>query len=666
MDSSHPVFGPVFNASRPGRAEASGRESRERVLPSPQPARPNWSGQSRRKPGLEEIWHGSRLRTHWGSVLALPEGADLPLVGLPQPAAEQQLLLFRSVLKPHVGLLVSASGQNLDLYDHRLEGPIAPVLVLGGAPAGNGPVSFRSPVEEAYLAAEPPDAGTGSGPAGFNRPTIGAWEIFRPEPWDPMPLADAIEAALRDIAELLACDLAAESMSRWIRSAPDSSIGLALPSLIYLATRDALADFAAGLVRDRDLTQRVCALLPQDCWTRDSLPGLASWLGNRRTPPPETTDESHDALDALFWSNVRARGASHATALLAMSARSKVTPRRQACILATLRNEGIYLLEWIAHHRALGFEHFFLYSNNNTDDSDALLETLARHGVITWTRNPVREGQSPQLRAYCHALSCAAPILDYRWTMVMDPDEFLCLDPRRFASIQDFLALSDARQADAVAISWLVYTPSGQNSWSEGGLRQACQYRLPTYVAEIKTMIRTRKFGLSGPHDPISCVRSNFSYLDSRGGFHYHPGRDERSVTARNPTDENIWIAHYHLKSTDEYLWKAGRTGGFGAFREATGDPHNLRWLEAFLSQYDPADKQFDSRVLACAPGYGEEYRRLMALDGVASAFDAVKASYLRQVEAIRDRLLAQAAPTPDHQRLLELVRSYAGKPPGR
>ena len=45
---------------------------------------------------------------------------------------------------------------------------------------------------------------------------------------------------------------------------------------------------------------------------------------------------------------------------------------------------SIYLLDWIAYHKALGFEQIFLYTNDNTDRSDELLERLSLSSEIVW------------------------------------------------------------------------------------------------------------------------------------------------------------------------------------------------------------------------------------------------------------------------------------------
>ena len=52
-------------------------------------------------------------------------------------------------------------------------------------------------------------------------------------------------------------------------------------------------------------------------------------------------------------------------------------------LVTTMRNEGPYLLEWIAHHRAAGVSDFLIYTNDCDDGTDALLDVLAAAEIIT-------------------------------------------------------------------------------------------------------------------------------------------------------------------------------------------------------------------------------------------------------------------------------------------
>ncbi|MEL6427490.1 MAG: glycosyltransferase family 2 protein, partial [Pseudomonadota bacterium] len=58
----------------------------------------------------------------------------------------------------------------------------------------------------------------------------------------------------------------------------------------------------------------------------------------------------------------------------------------RALIVTTMRNEGPYILEWLAHHRAVGFTDFLVFSNDCDDGTDALLDRLHELGQIVHCR----------------------------------------------------------------------------------------------------------------------------------------------------------------------------------------------------------------------------------------------------------------------------------------
>ena len=53
-------------------------------------------------------------------------------------------------------------------------------------------------------------------------------------------------------------------------------------------------------------------------------------------------------------------------------------------VLSKQRNEGLYLLDWISWHLAVGANHFYITSNDCTDFSDEMLNTLSNEtGLVS-------------------------------------------------------------------------------------------------------------------------------------------------------------------------------------------------------------------------------------------------------------------------------------------
>ena len=58
-------------------------------------------------------------------------------------------------------------------------------------------------------------------------------------------------------------------------------------------------------------------------------------------------------------------------------------------VLAAFKNEAPYLKEWIEFHLMVGFEKFFLYQNNSTDDYMSVLRPYIDSGVVDLTEWPL-------------------------------------------------------------------------------------------------------------------------------------------------------------------------------------------------------------------------------------------------------------------------------------
>ncbi len=232
----------------------------------------------------------------------------------------------------------------------------------------------------------------------------------------------------------------------------------------------------------------------------------------------------------------------------------------------TVRNEGSFLLEWLAHHRAVGFTDFLVFSNDCDDGTDAMLDRLAELGHLTHVRNPGPHPQGPQwaaLKAADHHPSLAAA----DWAMVIDIDEFVNIHVGNHR-IPDLLAALP--NATAIPLTWRMFGNAGVIPFTDTPIRQTFTRAAPAILhwpwraSLFKTMFRLDgtygKLGVHRPRNPDPARLKDQRWFGGSGrelpaGYH-----KTRIISAMG--QDNFQLAqlnHYALGAAQSYLVKCDR-----------------------------------------------------------------------------------------------------------
>ncbi len=196
--------------------------------------------------------------------------------------------------------------------------------------------------------------------------------------------------------------------------------------------------------------------------------------------------------------------------------RLAVTPSKRSCIVATARNEGVYLIEWIAYHLELGFEKIFLYTNNNTDGSTELVQELHNAGLVEMIESDVGEGGNAQNKAYSHALKVNSAVLDYEWAAFMDIDEFVVINRSKFNDINDFLRWHNPPGSNVIALTWtLMANNEAGDHWIDEPVTSRISKASPFQTNQIKCISRPREMCMSGPHYPTPAYNIPLKVLNA-------------------------------------------------------------------------------------------------------------------------------------------------------
>ena len=247
-------------------------------------------------------------------------------------------------------------------------------------------------------------------------------------------------------------------------------------------------------------------------------------------------------------------------------------------IVAILKDEARYLLEWVAFHRAIGIRNFFIADNGGSDGTSALLKRLDRAGHIM--RFDFSALQGVQLASYNQMIPRLRGHVDL--AVIIDGDEFI--RPLGSEPVDAVFARAFADpNVSALGMNWATYGSSGRVERGRG-LVTACftqraeqSFRVNQHV---KTVFRVDRF--------VSAVNSHFveisdgRYVDVEGNdIRWHP---EFGVGVATQT---LWrgarVDHFAIKSLEEFHTVKRPRGRANLPKD---DPEFFRG-DAYLAEHD-------------------------------------------------------------------------------
>lgn len=238
--------------------------------------------------------------------------------------------------------------------------------------------------------------------------------------------------------------------------------------------------------------------------------------------------------------------------------------------ILTVRNEGSFLLEWLAHHRAAGITDVLAFSNDCSDGTDLMLDRLQAMGWLTHVRNDGPHEKGPQWQALKTA--AAHPLVKSAdWILVLDIDEFVNIHVGDRSIPALLQALPDA---DAITLTWRMFGNAGQVTLTDAPMTETFTRAAPDPLEwpwralMFKTLYRNDgRFGQPGVHRPKGQVTDRQRWFDGAG--RPLPGGPQRIFAPPGlPHYSLAQLNHYALGSMEGYLVKADRGR---ANREASG-----------------------------------------------------------------------------------------------
>lgn len=246
---------------------------------------------------------------------------------------------------------------------------------------------------------------------------------------------------------------------------------------------------------------------------------------------------------------------------------SPVGPDHARILIPTcMKDEGPFILEWLAWHIAAGVTDFVVFTNDISDGSDALLDHLDRRGIVMHLLNPAVVAESTYFQPI--ALGYAAELRVFKdadYVISMDVDEFVNVHTGAgtlhdlFAAVEPFDALSiyelnhGANDHEVYERGWLKDLFPAHQSAGPGRHRSRRGVKTITRNSDRLAKVRNHRPDLSEEAPGKVWLDGSGRRIDH---FLENPG--ENGGDCRGGYDL-VSLNHFAIRSVESYLIKMFR-----------------------------------------------------------------------------------------------------------
>ena len=215
----------------------------------------------------------------------------------------------------------------------------------------------------------------------------------------------------------------------------------------------------------------------------------------------------------------------------------------------------------------MGVEKFYIYDNESTDDTKAVLQPYIDAGIVEYRYFP---GKKKQIAAYDDCIGRHR--FDTRWLAFIDIDEFIF--PIKDSTATEFLKRFE--RFPAVEINWLIFGSNGHvKKTQEPVMQRFTRHSRGDEILNrhVKSIVNPRRvYNMIGCHE---AARIDGKAADSHGNPII------RNFRERSPQQDIIRINHYAVKSRQEFAEKQNRGRASGKQRPVP---------DSYFTQYDLND----------------------------------------------------------------------------
>ena len=253
----------------------------------------------------------------------------------------------------------------------------------------------------------------------------------------------------------------------------------------------------------------------------------------------------------------------------------------KACLCVIGKNENLYVKEYVSYYKNLGYNHVYIYDNNdvNGERFEDVLEEELNSSFVTIKhyrgKSALHITRGPQCLAFRHCYENHKNECD--WLSFFDFDEFLEVRPKA-NSIQEFLGNPRYNKCENIKINFLLYNDNNLLYYDNRSVKE--RFPIPVYSHWSNNIVKsTVKGGLEHNYWKKKCsVHTSYMNVTNCNSLGNIIPFDSG---VNNPFNHTYAaLKHYYTKSVEEYVNKTRRGDSF------VYKGYNDYWKRKRMKQY--------------------------------------------------------------------------------
>ncbi|MCF6445475.1 glycosyltransferase family 2 protein [Nereida sp. MMG025] len=313
--------------------------------------------------------------------------------------------------------------------------------------------------------------------------------------------------------------------------------------------------------------------------------------------------------------------------------KKKAADDNSAVIVTCMKNEGPFILEWLAYHRMIGVENYIVYTNDCDDGTDTFLDLLQEKGYLQHRDNPFKGTKLKPQHAALAAAEKEDVVKDAAWCISMDVDEFICIHTGDGTLDALFKAVPDANM---ISLTWRLFGNSEIHEYrdellTENYLRCAREFaNKPHQAWGFKTLFRQngifKKLGVHRPKGLRPQLKDSLRWVNGSG----EPMPQSTFRNAWRSTSDTygyglVSLNHYAVRSAESFLVKRDR----GRVNHVDRDQGLAYWFRMNNNEEE------NTSITRMVPRLKEEMARLLSDPDIKAQHEACVAAHRAKIDAL-------------------------------